>query len=123
MEYLGHILMPNSLTMDPTEVNAIMLWPAPHKVRDLQSFLGFVNFYCHFIWNYSNICVPLTCLTHKTAIWNWSAACDEAFELLKKAFTTVPILSSWLLDTPLLIKSNTSDYALTAILFNAPPKW
>ena len=50
------------------------------------------------------------------AIWNWSAACDEAFKLLKKAFTTAPILTSWLLNTPLLVKTNMSDYALMAIL-------
>ena len=86
--------MPNGLMMDPTKVNAITLWPAPYKVKDLQSFLGFANFHHHFIWNYSNICVPLMHLTHKMAIWNWSTACDKAFELLKKAFTTMPILTS-----------------------------
>ena len=50
------------------------------------------------------------------AIWNWSTACDEAFELLKKAFTTAPILTSWLPNTLLLIETNSSDYILAAIL-------
>ena len=69
VEYLGYILTPNSLAMDPTKVDAITSLPAPHKVRDLQSFLGFVNFYHHFIWNYSDICVPLTRLCHEHDLW------------------------------------------------------
>ena len=113
---LGYILMPDGLMMDPAEVDAITSWPMPCKVKDLQSFLGFANFYCCFIGNYSNICIPLTHLTHKTAIWNWSATCDEAFKLLKKAFTTVPILTSWLPNTLLLIETDMSDYALVVIL-------
>ena len=57
----------------------------------------------------------------KTAIWNWSATCDEAFELLKKAFTTAQILTSWLLNTPLLVKTDTSNYALVVILLTCLP--
>ena len=68
VEYLSYILMPNGLMMDPTKVDTITSWPTPCKVKDLRSFLGFANFHCHFIWNYSDICIPLTRLTHKTAM-------------------------------------------------------
>ena len=61
-------LMSNGLMMDPAKVNTIMLWLVPCKVKNLQSFLGFANFYCCFIWNYSDICIPLTCLMDKMAI-------------------------------------------------------
>ena len=46
VEYLGYILTPDGLMMDPAKVKTITLWPGPCKVRDLQSFLGFANFYC-----------------------------------------------------------------------------
>ena len=55
------------------------------------------------------------------AIWNWNTACDKTFKLLKKAFTTAPILTSWLLNTPLLIETDTSDYTLAAILSTCLP--
>src|ERR1700733_3620249 len=59
VEYLGYILTPEGLTMDPAKVETITMWPVPHKVKDLQSFLRFANFYQRFIWNYSHICIPL----------------------------------------------------------------
>jgi hypothetical protein len=55
--------------MDPTIVETITSWPAPWKVKAIQSFLVFANFYHRCIWNYSDICVLLTCLTRKTTVW------------------------------------------------------
>ena len=48
-EYLGYLLSPTGLTMSPKKVKAIVDWPEPRKVKDVQSFLGFANFYRHFI--------------------------------------------------------------------------
>jgi hypothetical protein len=116
VKYLGYILTPEGLTMDPAKVEMITLWPVPHKVKDLQSFLGFVNFYHHFIWNYSDICVPLMQLMCKTMDWKWTSTCQEVFNCLKTMFTTAPILMSWLPDMLLLVETDTSDYVLAAIL-------
>ena len=60
VEYLGFILTKEGLKMDPSKVQIIQDWPKPRKVKDIQSFLGFANFYCCFISNYSNIVIPLT---------------------------------------------------------------
>ena len=65
VEYRGFILSPNGLSMDPGKVSAMIEWLEPRKVKDIQSFLGFTNFYRRFISDYSKITVPLTCLTHK----------------------------------------------------------
>src|SRR5882724_2336667 len=59
-EYLGYMLSPEGLTMAPYKVQIIQDWPTPQKVKDIQSFLGFANFYCHFIYGYSKITVLLT---------------------------------------------------------------
>jgi hypothetical protein len=56
---------PNGLQMNPAKVKVIQDWPEPHKVKDIQSFLGFANFYRQYIHNYSDTVVPLTCLTWK----------------------------------------------------------
>ena len=75
VEYLRYFLSPDGLTMSQDKVTAICNWPEPHKVKDIQSFLGFENFYHHFIFNYSDIVVPLTWLTQKDAPWNFSEDC------------------------------------------------
>ena len=61
--------------MDPTNIQVIQDWPEPCKVWDIQSFLGFANFYRRFIYNYSNIVVPLTRLTRKGTLWHFSDDC------------------------------------------------
>ena len=58
VEYLGYCLSPEGLTMSPDKIQTISNWPEPQKVKDIQSFLGFANFYHQFIFNYSDIVVP-----------------------------------------------------------------
>src|SRR5882724_10288710 len=82
----------------------------------IQSFLGFTNFYQRFIFGYSEITIPLTRLTCKGTIWHFTNECRSAFEALKKAFTTAPVLTHWIPDTQITVKTNASDYALTAVL-------
>ena len=60
VEYLGYRLFPEGLTMSLDKIQTISDWPEPQKVKDIQSFLGFANFYHRFIFNYSDIVVPLT---------------------------------------------------------------
>src|SRR5258706_15643182 len=63
------------------------------KVKEVQSFLGFVNFYQKFIHNFSNVACPLYALTCKTQQWVWGSPEQEAFDALKKAVTSAPILT------------------------------
>src|SRR5260370_14174817 len=60
VEYLGFILTPTGLHMDPAKVAMIQNWPELRNVCDIQSFLGFANFYCRFIADYSQMTLPLT---------------------------------------------------------------
>jgi len=116
VEYLGYHLSPDGLTMSPDKIQTISDWPEPQKVKDIQSFLGFANFYRRFIFNYSDIVVPLTRLTRKDAPWNFSEDCRHSFNTLKHAFTTAPILTHFILDTPIIVETDASDYAVAGIL-------
>jgi len=78
VEYLGYIIGSGGLHMDSAKVQVIQDWPEPKKVKDVQSFLGFANFYKCFIHGYSEIVLPLTHLTWKTTPWNF----DEIVILL-----------------------------------------
>ena len=116
VEYLGFVLSPKGLTMSEDKIKIILDWPAPRKVKDVQSFLGFANFYRRFIPHYSDISVPLTRLTRKGTVWNWTDECQEAFDMLKRAFTSAPALVHFVPGAPIIVETDASDYALGAIL-------
>jgi hypothetical protein len=102
--------------MSKVKVKAIQDWPEPQKIKDIQSFLGFANFYRHFISDYSAIAILLTHLTRKSTPWNFSDDCCSTFNTLKKAFTSTPILTHWMPDKQIIVETDASDYALGAIL-------
>src|ERR1700726_1169921 len=116
VEYLRFVLSLTGLSMDTAKANAIQEWPTPWKVKDIQSFLGFANFYHCFIHGYSNIITPMTCLTRKNTPWLWSDDCQSAFDSLKSAFSSAPILSHFIPGAPLIVKTDASDYTVAAIL-------
>ena len=115
-EYLSYQLSLTGLTMSLDKVWTILDWPKPWKVKDIQSFLGFANFYRHFIYNYSNIVTSLTCLTCKGVPWTFTDSCQTAFQQLKEAFTSAPILVHWVPDALMIVETDTSDYAIAGIL-------
>ena len=107
--------------MAADKVQVIQDWPEPQKIKDIQSFLGFANFYRCFIPHYSDIAVPLTRLTRKGSAWDFSNKCCSTFNMLKKAFTTAPVLTHWIPGSPLIIKTDASDYTLATILSMVSP--
>ena len=91
MEFLGFVATTEGLKMDPKKVEAIVSWKVPKRVRDVQCFLGFANFYRIFIKDYSQVAAPLTRLTCKDNL-EWGPQAEKAFQDLKTAFTTALIL-------------------------------
>ena len=101
--------------MSNDKVKSIQDWLEPKKVKDIQSFLGFANFYYWFIFNYLDIVIQLTHLIQKDIPWNFDSSCCDAFNSLKKAFTSAPIFTCWISDVQLIMETDTSDYALATI--------
>jgi len=116
VEFLGFIPGPEGIQMDEEKVCTIKTWPTPCKVKDMQAFLGFTNFYRRFIYNYSKKSVPLTHLTKKNTSWNCNKDCQAVFDTLKEAFTSAPVLAHWDPEAPIMVETDASDYALAAIL-------
>ena len=69
VEYLGVIISQNSAKMDPVKVAGVMEWPIPSNRKEVQSFLGFTNFYRRFIKGFSHLARPLFNLTQKDTEW------------------------------------------------------
>jgi hypothetical protein len=93
----------------------IVEWATPCTLRDVQCFLSFANFYRIFINDYSKIVAPLIRLTGKKKI-SWNDQTQEAFDSLKKAFSSAPILIHVDFSKPFFLETDASDYALGAIL-------
>src|SRR3984957_18661628 len=91
VEYLGMIIRPGQVAMDTAKTKGISEWPVPKSVKDVQSFLGFCNFYRTFISHYSDIARPLIDLTKKDKAFEWSTECMDTFEELKRHFTSQPV--------------------------------
>jgi len=120
-EFLGFVINLSGISMAQSKVDAILKWPTPKNVKQIQSFLGFANFYRRFIFNYSDIVVPLTRLTRKGAAWDWTNKADAAFRSLKQSFTKAPVLTHWSPNHPMLVKTDASDYALAGIISMMTP--
>ena len=116
VEYLGFRLGPEGLSMDPAKVQMVLDWLEPRKVKDVQAFLGFANFYRRFISDYSAITVPLTRLTRKDVAWDFNDKARSAFNALKAKFTSAPILSHFVPGRPIILETDASDYAIAAVL-------
>ena len=80
IEYLGMIIEHGHTKMDPVKVKGITEWPTPRNVKDIRAFLGFANFYCHFISHFATISHPLTLLTKKDKPWKWTNEQEVAFQ-------------------------------------------
>ena len=107
--------------MDPKKTKVVHDWPVPKNVKDIQSFLGFANFYRRFIANYSEIVVPMNCLTRKDTPFKWGSKCQKAFKDLKQAFTMAPVLTHFDPANPIVIETDGSNYAIAAILLQITP--
>ena len=73
--------------MDPNKVKAVTTWPTPTTKRELQQFLGFVNFYRRFVKGFAKIAKLLAKLTGKNE-WFWTELQQKAFEELKQEITS-----------------------------------
>ena len=102
--------------MSDNKVKIIQDYPKPKKFKNIQSFLGFANFYYCFIFNYLDIIIPLTYLTQKNISWKFNSSYHNTFNSLKKAFTSTFILMYWIPNAQLIMETDALDYAFAAIL-------
>ncbi len=92
--FLGFIVSPEGVRMDPDKVKAVVSWPTPDSRKALQRFLGFANFYRRFIRNFSQLAAPLTALTSTKTAFRWSKAAEAAFTKLRSRFISASILQA-----------------------------
>ena len=92
VQYLGHYISGQGLEPIPEKLQSLQEMPPPTDLTETRKFLGFVGYYRKFIPKYSDIARPLTNLTRKDIPFEWSKACQAAFEMLKEYLLKEPIL-------------------------------
>ncbi|KAG1930727.1 retrotransposable element [Pimephales promelas] len=117
ISFLGYVISQDGVAMDEKKVRGVVDWPVPQTVKELQRFLGFANFYRRFIRNFSLITAPLTALTKRhTSRIPWNTEAQQAFQELKKRFTTAPILRHPDPERQFIVEVDASNTGVGAIL-------
>ena len=91
MDYLGHTISKPGVAMQSSKVQAFLNWPIPQNVRGVCGFMGLIGYYRKFIQGYGSITKPLTSLTKKD-YFSWGPDSQQAFDQLKQALVTAPVL-------------------------------
>jgi len=126
IKYLGLVILENEVSMDLVKVAGVREWPTLENKTDVQAFLGFVNFYQRFIQDFSAKARPLFDLTCSEQVWTWSGREQMAFEDLKMAVTTAPVLMSPQDSEPFWVETDSSNFTTGAVLSQqstADGKW
>jgi len=122
IEYLGLVISKNKVEMDPVKVAGVRNWPILENRTDVQTFIGFVNFYRCFIRDFSTIARFLFDLTCSDKAWNWDTKEQDTFERLKAAVTTAPVLVLPQDLEPFRIEADSSDFTSGAVLSQQLPR-
>ena len=115
-QFLGFVISKDGVKMDDSKVKAVLEWPAPTTVKQLQAFLGFANFYRRFIPRFSRTCVPLTRLLKKGSTFSFGPQHQQSFETLKNSFRSAPVLGHFDPAKPITLETDASDFAIAGII-------
>lgn len=118
--YLGHIITEQGLKPDPSKILSVKNFPVPISQKQLKSFLGLSGYYRRFIRNYGKIAKPLTALLKNDIMYDWTNTCQQAFETLKNALISEPILSYPNFDKPFNVTCDASNLAIGSVLSQGP---
>ncbi|KAF8755554.1 Reverse transcriptase-rnase h-integrase [Rhizoctonia solani] len=114
--YIGLVITPDGISMEKEKLQAIMDWPEPQNVKQVQSFLGFAHFYCCFVPNFSCLACPLNNLTQKKQLWIWLEEQKAAFDAIKAEICKEPVLAHPDESKPYNLETDASEAAMCAVL-------
>ena len=119
-DLLGHVVTPTGIRPQADKVKAIQEMERPRTKKQLQSFLGVVQFYKGYIPDMATKCQPLYALTKKNAPWGekgaWTAECMDAFQYIKAVLSEAPVMAYPDLERPFYVRTDASNYGIGGTL-------
>ena len=116
IHFLGFIVNGEGIVSDPKKVRAIQNFPIPKNQKNVRQFLATVGFYRQFIEDFAGIAAPLSSLLRKDTKWKWESMHQEAFQKLKCAMVTAPVLKHPDFDKSFEIHSDASSESIGGCL-------
>ena len=116
VEYLGHIVSAEGVATDPKKVEAIAAWPTPRSAKDVRSFVGLCSYYGRFVCGFADIAHPLHKATEADTPFRWTEECETAFQTLKRALTSPPILAYPDDSGDFILDTDASGFGIGAVL-------
>ncbi len=116
VQYLGHLITPSGLKPNPERVSAVKEFPVPQCIKEVRQFVGLASYFRRFIPLFASIAHPLHSLTRKGEAFNWTPACQTAFDTLKQRLVEAPVLAYPNLDKSYTLETDASSKGLGAIL-------
>lgn len=119
--YLRHVISKQGVATDPDKTAVIQDWAIPSTVKQVRSFLGFAGYYRRFIPAFAKVAAPLHQLlqgqaNRPSARIQWTTDCQAAFDHLKQALLTAPILAYADFQLPFRLYTDASLSGLGAVL-------
>ena len=102
VKFLGHVISTAGIATDPEKVEKVSKWPVPINIREVQQFVGLVNYYRRFVKDFAQLAKPLHHLTENNHEFQWTDQCQQAFDTLRRLLVSAPVLTfprQFILDT------------------------
>lgn len=116
VRFFGHLFTSEGIKPDPTKVEAIERMPKPENVKDVQTFLGMINYLSKFMPALSSVSEPIRKLTRNESDFVWKQEQESCFNNLKKMVTEAPILNYYDVRKDLILQCDASSHGLGAVL-------
>ena len=116
IEYLGHVVSKDGMGTDPKKIEANASWPTPRNQKEVQSFVGLCSYYRRFVRGFAYIAQPLHHAVELGTEFRWTDDCKRAFQELKAALTSPPILAYPEDDGAFILDTDASREGLGAVL-------
>jgi hypothetical protein len=119
VEFLGHVISYNTISMDKEKLQGVQDWPRPTTVKQVRGFLGLAGYYRRFIQDFATMAAPLHILTQHDKIKtseHWNEACTTAFAAIKTAMTSAPVLALPDITNSFVVYTDASEIAIGVVL-------